>query len=89
MMASMAQLAVTLSDVRLNGQAILDRPVLDRTGLTGVYDFTLEWTPDSTADGAGPSLFTAVEEQLGLKLEVKKAPVEFFAIEQASKPSEN
>jgi uncharacterized protein (TIGR03435 family) len=95
-MASMPQLAVMLSDIKLNGSAILDRPVLDRTGLTGVYDFTLEWSGEeqsadrtTSTNPAGPSIFTAVQEQLGLKLESTQAPVEFFVIEQASKPTEN
>lgn len=91
--ASMEQLAETLSDVRLNGRPMLDRPVLDGTGLKGVYDFTLEWTPDlAPVDGAaagGPSIFTAVEEQLGLKLETGKAPVNVFIIEHVEKASAN
>jgi uncharacterized protein (TIGR03435 family) len=94
-MASMPQLAVLLSDFRMNGVSILDRPVLDRTGLTGVYDFTLEWSAeeqssDRTAvNPSASSIFTAVQEQLGLKLEAQKAPVEFFIIDQVAKPTEN
>lgn len=95
-MASMPQLVVMLSDIKLNGQAILDRPVLDRTGLTGVYDFRLEWSGEeqsadrtTATNPSGPSIFTAVQDQLGLKLESTKAPVEFFVIEQAAKPKEN
>jgi uncharacterized protein (TIGR03435 family) len=95
-MASMSQLAVTLSDTVLNGQAILDRPVLDRTGLTGVYDFKLEWSgEEQSADGAtatnpaGASIFTAIQQQLGLKLDSTKAAVEVFVIEQAARPTEN
>jgi uncharacterized protein (TIGR03435 family) len=94
-MASMPQLAVLLSDFRMNGVSILDRPVLDRTGLTGVYDFTLEWSAeeqssDRTAvNPSASSIFTAVQEQLGLKLEVRKAALEFFIIDQAAKPTEN
>ena len=95
--ASMEQLAETLSDVRLNGRAMLDRPVLDRTGLKGVYDFTLAWTPDlEPVDGAaapatagGPSIFTAVQEQLGLKLERQKAPLKVFIIDHVEKASQN
>ena len=56
----------------------LSRNVIDRTGLEGEYDFELRWAPDA-ADGDsapdGPSIFTAVQEQLGLKLESGKAPV--------------
>jgi uncharacterized protein (TIGR03435 family) len=77
----------------------LGRKVVDKTGLTGRYDFTLTWTPDdsaaatggSAASGAtqGPSLFTAVQEQLGLKLEPVKAPVDVVVIDHLEKPAEN
>ena len=93
--ASMPQLVAMLSDIKLNGASILDRPVLDRTGLTGVYDFKLEWSgEEQSSDGsapnaAGASIFTAVQQQLGLKLESTKAAVELFMIEQAGKPTEN
>lgn len=59
-------------------------PVIDKTGLTGAYDFTLSW--DETN---GPQLSTALQEQLGLKFESQKVPVPFFIIESAQKPSEN
>jgi uncharacterized protein (TIGR03435 family) len=88
----------------------LGRTVVDKTGLTGKYDFTLQWTPDenqggalrapegggpSPADGAappessGPSIFTALQEQLGLKLESQKGAVETIVIDHVEKPSEN
>ena len=57
----------------------LSRPVLDKTGLTATYDINLQWTPDDgeqKTDLSRPSLFTAVQEQLGLKLESQKGPVE-------------
>jgi uncharacterized protein (TIGR03435 family) len=68
----------------------LDRPVMDMTGLTARYDFSLDFSPqrqgDSSADGdAGISIFTAVQEQLGLKLEARKAPVEILVIDRAEK----
>ena len=87
--ATPQQLATTLSDIRLNGRAFLDRPVLDRTGLKGVYNFSLVWTPDAIADPTEPSIFTAVRQQLGLKLESKRAPVEFLVIDRLERPSEN
>ena len=67
------------------------RTVVDETGLTGKYDFTLNWTPEreSAAGAAGPSLFTALEEQLGLKLESTKAPVDVVVIDRAEMPSPN
>jgi bla regulator protein BlaR1 len=84
---SMANLAVKLSRQ-------LDRPVLDRTGLSGKYDFRLDWTPDTgpcstSSSPDSPSLFTALQEELGLKLESTKGPVEVLVIDQVEKPSEN
>jgi uncharacterized protein (TIGR03435 family) len=66
-----------------------DRPVLDQTALRGAYDFKLEWAPDGSDDYAGPSLFTAIQEQLGLKLESTKAAVEILVIDHAEKPDSN
>jgi len=69
----------------------LNRPVLDKTGLTGVFDFTMEWSPEGkTTDEAGdlpvgPSLFTAVQEQLGLKLESRRAPVEILVVDRGER----
>ena len=63
----------------------LREPVTDETGLTGKYAFTLEWAADPARD-AGPSVFTAIQEQLGLRLDARKAPVETLVIERASKP---
>jgi uncharacterized protein (TIGR03435 family) len=81
---------------------ILDRPVVDQTGLTDRYDFTLQWTPDRPpaapgenaappppAADAPPDLFAAVQQQLGLKLETTKAPVDVMVVDKAEKPSEN
>lgn len=73
--------------------------LLDQTGLTGSYEFTLEWTPDESetftgidgsimpekappTDPSGPSVFIAIQEQLGLKLESQKGPVEVLAIDR-------
>ena len=80
----------------------LGRPVLDRTNLTAQYDFKLEWTPDQnpipsqTGDlvravpaDSGPSLFEALQEQLGLKLESQRGPVEIFVIDNVKKPEDN
>jgi uncharacterized protein (TIGR03435 family) len=75
--------------------------ILDNTGLTGKYDFTLQWTPDERTgpgssrsddappDSSGPSIFTAIQEQLGLKLESRKVPVEVLVIDHVEPPSEN
>jgi uncharacterized protein (TIGR03435 family) len=67
--------------------------VLNRTSLSGKYDFQLDWTPDSgpcpaQADSSGgPSIFWAIQEQLGLKLEKSKGPVEVLVIDRIEKPS--
>jgi uncharacterized protein (TIGR03435 family) len=69
-----------------------DRPVIDQTGLQGFFDFTLEWTPDTPQPdptASGPSIYTAIEEQLGLKLQPEKSPVEFLVIDHAEKPMVN
>jgi bla regulator protein blaR1 len=82
---------------------VLDRPVVDQTGITGRYDFALNWTPDASEFGgisgqrpppaadadAPPDLFTAIQQQLGLKLESVKAPVEVIVIDKVEKPSAN
>ena len=81
---------------------VLDRPVVDQTGLTGRWDFTLQWTPDETQFGgrggqaqaqaganAPPGLFTAMQEQLGLKIDSTRAPVDALVIDRVEKPSEN
>jgi uncharacterized protein (TIGR03435 family) len=84
----------------------LGRTVVDKTGLTGDYNFTVEWTPDvnesmgpkgmpseaprdATSMPDGPSLFTALQEQLGLRLESQKGPVEMLVVDRAERPSEN
>jgi bla regulator protein blaR1 len=81
------------------------RPVIDRTGLKGNFDFKLQWTPDPgqpmggplspgveappPPDPNGPSIFTALQEQLGLRLESQKGPVDILVIDRVGKPSEN
>jgi uncharacterized protein (TIGR03435 family) len=82
---TMPLLAQTLSN-------IAGRSVVDKTGLTGYYDFKLEWTPDEIgqpSQGDRPSLFTALQEQLGLKLDSQKGPVEILVVDHAEKASEN
>jgi uncharacterized protein (TIGR03435 family) len=93
---SVPVLAETLSEV-------FGRTVVDKTGLTGNFDIKLEWTPDevqamqlppdvpqpSPSDSTRPSIFTALQEQLGLKVESRKGPGEILVIDRAEKPSEN
>lgn len=69
----------------------LGRIVIDRTGLTGQFDVTLTWTPDDqqALSDSGPSLFTALQEQLGLRLESTHAPVPVLVVDHIEKPSAN
>ena len=67
----------------------LKRPVKDETGLKGDFAFTLEWAPGLGESDDGPSLFAAVQEQLGLKLLSTKGPIEVLVIDHVEKPSEN
>jgi uncharacterized protein (TIGR03435 family) len=94
----MAQLVEGLS-------TILGRPVIDKTGFTGTFDVHLEFSPEGTAfagglpgmpgglppgfDTSGPSIFTALQDQLGLKLESQKGPAQILVIDHAEKASEN
>jgi bla regulator protein blaR1 len=66
----------------------LDRPLLDKTGLTGNYDFILDWTPDGSSATPNAAVFAALEQQLGLKLEPQDDPVEVLVIDHAEKPAE-
>lgn len=105
--------AASLSTLATNLSALLDRPVLDVTGVAGIYDIDLEWTPDdremnsivgmkvamATREGkvpeagdgtAAPSLSTVLRDQLGLRLEPKKSPVEILIVDRANKvPTQN
>ena len=65
----------------------LGRPVVDRTGLTGQFDLELQWAPEQTADAAGPSIFTAVQEQLGLKLESVRVPMSVLVVDSIERPT--
>jgi uncharacterized protein (TIGR03435 family) len=85
----------TLDDViSAIANSMIDRPVLDRTGLTGTFDIKLTYTPDvksnrdSEPDPSDINI-TAVQDQLGLKLEAQKAMVEILAVDHVEKPSEN
>ncbi|WP_263355902.1 TIGR03435 family protein [Acidicapsa ligni] len=83
--------------------AVLDRPVVDQTGLAGRYDFNLKWTPDESQFGglgikvpppsdkpdAPPNLYQAIQEQMGLKLDPVKAPADVLIIDKIEKPSAN
>jgi uncharacterized protein (TIGR03435 family) len=67
----------------------LNRIVVDRTGLSGSYDFKLEWAPDGEVDSPAPPLVSALQDQLGLRIEAQKAQVEVLVIERITRPTEN
>jgi uncharacterized protein (TIGR03435 family) len=82
--------AISMANLVMNLAGTVGRVVVDKTGLEGTYDFTLEWAPDGAdASDQRPSLFTAFEEQLGLKLVPAKGPVDVIAIDHMERPSEN
>ena len=84
-----AELAASLSRTELH------RTVIDKAGLTEAFDVHLKWVIDTSTDSAaadtpnGPSIFNALQEQLGLKLESTKGPVEVLVIDHVEKPSED
>ena len=105
---SLTARATPMSRLALLLTTVFDKPVVDNTGLTGGYDFTLTWTPASSestpfgpmppevrqrlaaaADPLGPSIFTAVDEQLGLRLQPQKVPTGVLVIDAAHRPSPN
>lgn len=70
--------------------SMLGRPVNDETGLSGLFEFEMNWSDNNAADAAaGPTIYSAIREQLGLRLDSKKGPVVTYVIERAEKPSEN
>jgi uncharacterized protein (TIGR03435 family) len=89
--------AVTLADFVRNIAPIAGRSVVDKTGLSGLWDLQLTWTADipqgaaenTRAANDGTSLFTAVQEQLGLKLEAQRGPVDMLVIDSAERPVED
>jgi uncharacterized protein (TIGR03435 family) len=91
--------ATTMADLARNLAPMAGRSVIDKTSLTGTYDLDLRWTPDGPAGDApggvalpgddAVSLFTAMKEQLGLKLEAQRAPIEVLVIDSAERPIED
>jgi len=92
----------SMTNLRIYLERQLNRPVVDQTDLPGKYNFEFDWTPDAgpcprpagtdgvAADSSdGPSLFTALQEKLGLKLESTKGPVEVIVVDHAEKADDN
>jgi len=98
---NMTTTGVAMSDLARNLAPFAGRPVVDKTGLSGAFDLDLTWTPEqgpSASEGTQPpaapstdgvSLFTAVQEQLGLKLDAQRGPVDVVVIESAERPVED
>ena len=87
---------VSISNLAMQLESWAGRPVTDKTNLTGLFDIRLEFsiaasrpTTDSASDPPGPSIFTAIQQELGLKLESAKGPIEVLVIDSVQKPSEN
>jgi uncharacterized protein (TIGR03435 family) len=89
---------ISLDEFTKNVLSILDRPTINQTRIAGLFDFHLEFAPDETtpalprlapSDNSGPSIFTAIQEQLGLKLAPAKGPGTFLVIDHVERPSEN
>lgn len=101
---SMNGVSVPMTELARSLSLMVGRMVIDKTGLTAKYNYTVEFTPEESfalpglpgpppvaaqADSPKPTLFTALQEQLGLKLDPQKGPVEVFVVDRAEKPSEN
>ena len=91
--SSMARGQYTAHRGQVGGLAIslsgaVGRVILDKTGVTGEYDIELTWAPDDQPE-AGPSIFSALQDQLGLKLEPARAPLDVVVIDHLERPSEN
>jgi len=101
--------AANVTNIVQSISSLVGRVIVDKTGLTGLYDVKLQWTPDPASagiagapglgpggpeapppvDSNGPSIFTALQEQLGLKLDSAKGPVDVLVIDHAERPTEN
>lgn len=98
---TMAQFAESLSRLSMTGGGSLNRLIVDKTGLEGLYDVTLKFTPENipppgpappgfpAVDPNGPSIFTALQEQLGLKLDSQRAAVDVLVVDRAERLTEN
>jgi uncharacterized protein (TIGR03435 family) len=81
----------------LSAEGTFGRPIIDASGLTGIYDFVVEWAPqgrppagsDFTPDPNGPTFEQAIGDQLGLKLESRKSSMQVIVVDHVDRPSEN
>ena len=81
---------ISIDSLAMNLSNTVGRTVVNQTGLAGTYDFTLEWAPEGAdASDPRPSIFTALEEQMGLKLKPSKGPVDAIVVDAIKRPSQN
>jgi len=81
---------ISIDSLAMNLSNTVGRTVVNQTGLEGTYDFTLEWAPEGAdASDPRPSIFTALEEQMGLKLKPSKGPVDAIVVDAIKRPTEN
>jgi uncharacterized protein (TIGR03435 family) len=78
-----------MSDLLSLLRSLLDRPVVDNSGITGTFEFRLIFAIDPSTADSGPSLFTALQQQLGLKLDAARGPADALVIERAEIPEAN
>jgi uncharacterized protein (TIGR03435 family) len=83
----------TMQQISTSLQSLVGRPVVDRTGLTGAFDVDLRWTSGTASPSGheaqaddGPSIFTALQEQLGLKLESTRGPFDVLVVDSVKRP---
>ena len=86
--------AVTMTQIANTLNRAVDRPIVDRTDVKGYFNMRLQFAPDTgtpaaATDTAAPSIFTAIQEQLGLKLEPSKSPMEVLVIDSVEKPADD
>ena len=79
--------SIPMNDLAATLSGLAGRQVVDRTGLKGGFDFDFTWSPEQVADASGPSLFTALQEQLGLKLEPQRIPTDVLVVDSIERPT--
>jgi uncharacterized protein (TIGR03435 family) len=89
MRTNMKATRVSMADLAAGLRRQVGRPVEDRTGLAGNFDFQIAWAPESATDSTDPSLFTVLKEQLGLKLQSAKGMADTIVVDQIAQPSAN
>lgn len=87
--AQMRVIGMSMTDIAAGLSRQAGRPVEDHTGVTGKYDFQIQWSPALSTDSIDPSLFTVLKERLGLRLQPAKGSIESIVIDTITRPTEN